>query len=306
MRYGAQSEYRPLKTVLLHRPEPGDLRWVRRDKLSYYNFTSPVDPEQYLAEYEGMVEALAADGVEIIFLTEVLGKNTEALNYIARRPNLVFTRDMATVYAEGAVIMDPLLKGRQWDGWVMRECFKRLAIPILGEIAYPAYLEGGGSVFIGDRIAAVSLCDRANEHGIEQLTSLTLKHSLDELIVVNLPQGNVHLDSVLMLVDADLAFLNFDVLDIAPTKIQRADGSQAYLWISEYLSRCGIDCLAGTTDLGMSYIACAPKRVIGYAHTDEHVKTIEERGGTFIGISGLELAKGDGGVHCMTCPILRE
>jgi arginine deiminase len=306
MRYGAQSEYRPLKTLLLHRPQPEDLCWVRKDNVCYYNFTSPVDPYAYLVEYEGMVDTFSAEGIEIIFLTEVLKHDTEALRYISRRPNLVFMRDMATVYEQGAVIMNPYLKGRQWDGWVVRECFRRLGIPLLGVIAYPGYLEGGGNLFLRDRIGAVSLCDRATEEGINQLASFTLKGSLDELVVVNVPQGTIHLDSLFMVIDENLAFLSAAELDIAPTRVLRRDGSVEYVWFKEYLEALGFECLYGSKDLDMSYLAYAPRRMIGYAQTLGNVVAIESRGGRFIGIPGVELSKGDGGVHCMTCPILRE
>ena len=306
MKYGAQSEYRPLKTLLLHRPQPEDLLWVREDNLSYYNFTSPVDPELYLAEYEAMVEAFSAKGVEILFLTEVLKDNREALNYISRRPNLVFMRDMATVYDQGAVIMNPYLKGRQWDGWVVRECFKALGIPILGEITYPGYLEGGGNLFLRDRIGIVSICDRTTEDAISQLASFTLKRSLDQLIVVNVPQGNIHLDSLFMVIDEDLAFLNRDILDISPAKILRASGSEKYIWLSGYLNELGFESIDGKTAFGMCYVAYTPRHVIGYKHTDENAGAIESRGGVITGVPGFELFKGDGGVHCMTCPLLRE
>lgn len=306
MIYGAQNEYRPLKTLLLHRPQPEDLLWVREDTLTYYNFNSPVNPEIYLAEYDAMVEAFSAQGIDIIFLTDVLKDNSEALNYIARRPNLVFMRDMATVYDQGAMIMNPYLKGRQWDGWVVRECFKAIGVPILGEIAYPGYLEGGGNLCLRERIGVVSICDRTTEHAISQLASFTLKQSLDELIVVNLPQGNIHLDSLFMVIDEDLVFLNTDKLDISPAKILRPDISEEYIWLSEYLKKLDVECLNGKTEFGMCYVAYAPRQVIGYAHTDENVEAIERRGGAVTGVSGLELIKGNGGVHCMTCPVLRE
>lgn len=45
---------------------------------------------------------------------------------------------------------------------------------------------------------------------------------------------------------------------------------------------------------------------MGYAQILGNVVAIESRGGRFIGIPGVELSKGDGGVHCMTCPILRD
>jgi arginine deiminase len=124
----------------------------------------------------------------------------------------------------------------------------------------------------------VTICDRTTEHAIRQLASFTLKQSLDELIVVNLPQGNIHLDSVFMVIDEDLAFLNTDKLDISPARILRPDSSEEYIWFSEYLKELGIECLNSKTEFGMCYVAYAPRRVVGYAHTDENVEAIECRG----------------------------
>lgn len=306
MKHGAQSEYGKLKTLLLHRPKPEDLRWVREDTISYYNFESPVEPEPFLVEFDGMVKAFADHGVEVVFLTDVLKGHDEALAYISRRPNLVYMRDMATVYHTGAVVMNPHLKGRQWDGWVVAECFRRLGVPILAEIAYPGYLEGGGVGFLLDDIGYVSICDRTTEEAIRQLAGATLGKTLDRLVVVNLPKGLVHIDGLIMVSDDRTAFVHRPILDISPTKVLHASGKVEYVWFPDYLAKLGFEVLDGENGMDLNYVAVEAGKVIGYDFCKASVPALEKRGGTVIGVKGSELVKGNGGVHCMTCPIWRE
>jgi arginine deiminase len=252
-----------------------------------------------------MVAAFAAQGVEIIFLTDVLRNHAEAMSYIARRPNLIYMRDMATVYNHGAVVMNPHLKGRQWDGWVVAECFRRLGIPVLGEIAYPGYLEGGGNGFLNNEIGYVSLCDRANEEAINQLAEYALADSLERLVVVNLPYGHVHIDGLFMVVDEKTAFVHRPVLEISPTRVLRPDGRVEHVWFLDYLEKLGFELIDGPDQMEMNYVAFAPMRLIGYDFVTTNANAIRARGGEVVTIPGGELAKGRGGVHCMTCPVLR-
>ena len=313
MKSGAQSEVKKLRRLLLHRPRPDDFRWVRQDTQAYYNIDATIEPEKFLIDYDKMVDAFAAQGVEIVFLTDVLKNHAEALRYISRRPNLTYMRDMATVYNEGAVVMNPYLKGRQWDGWVVTECFRKLGIPILGEITYPGYLEGGGNGFLNNEIGYVSLCDRANEDAIDQLASYALPKSLEQLIVVNLPAGHIHIDGLFMVVGEKAVFVHRPVLEISPTRVMHRGGRIEHVWFLDYLSELGYEIIDGpcTADImgsamNYNYVAFAPWRVIGYDYVTTNAKVIKARDGEVIAIPGLELSKGRGGVHCMTCPVLRE
>jgi arginine deiminase len=306
MRFGAQSEVQALRTLLLHRPKPEDFRFVRTDTQAYYNIEATLDPEAFIAGFDEMVNAFAAQGVEIIFLTDVLKNHAEALRYISRRPNLTYMRDMATVYNDGAVVMNPYLKGRQWDGWVVTECFKKLGIPVLGEISYPGYLEGGGNGFLNNEIGYVSLCDRANEDAIDQLASYALGKSIEQLVIVNLPNGHIHIDGLFMVVDEKTAFVHRPVLEISPTRVLHRGGKIEHVWFLDYLEALGFELIDGPDQMEMNYVAFAPGRVIGYDFVTTNANAIKARGGEVVPIPGGELAKGRGGVHCMTCPVLRE
>ncbi|MBN1919537.1 MAG: hypothetical protein JW889_16695 [Verrucomicrobia bacterium] len=305
MKFGAQSEAQTLRTLLLHRPKAGDFRWVREDTQAYYNIDATLNPEKFIADYDKMVEAFASQGVEIVFLTDVLKGHAEAMRYISRRPNLTYMRDMATVYNDGAVVMNPFLKGRQWDGWVVAECFRTMGIPILGEISYPGYLEGGGVGFLNNKIGYVSLCDRANEDAINQLASCVLSGSLEQLVVVNLPYGHVHIDGLFMVVDEKTAFAYRPVLEISPTRVLHRGGRVEHVWFLDYLEALGFDVIDGPDQNEMNYVAFAPMRAIGYDFVTTNAGVIRSRGGEVVAIPGGELAKGRGGVHCMTCPLLR-
>ena len=305
MKFGAQSEVQTLRTLLLHRPKPEDFRFVRKETQSYYNIEATLDPEGFVAGFDEMANAFAAQGVEIIFLTDVLKNHAEAMRYISRRPNLTYMRDMATVYNDGAVVMNPYLKGRQWDGWVVTECFRKLGIPILGEISYPGYLEGGGNGFLNNEIGYVSLCDRANEDAIDQLASYALGKSIEQLVVVNLPNGHIHIDGLFMVVDEKAAFVHRPVLEISPTRVLHRGGKVEHVWFLDYLEELGFELVDGPDQMEMNYVAFAPGRVIGYDFVTTNANVIRARGGQVVPIPGGELAKGRGGVHCMTCPVLR-
>jgi arginine deiminase len=306
VKFGAQSEVATLRTLLLHRPKPDDLRWVREDNSTYYNIEPTIDPEKFVADYDKMVDAFGSQGVDIVFLADVLRDHAEALRYISRRPNLTYMRDMATVYNQGAVVMNPHLKGRQWDGWVVAECFKKLGIPILGEIAYPGYLEGGGVGFLNERIGYVSLCDRSNEDAINQLASFVLGRSLEQLIVVNLPNGYIHIDGLFTVADTKAVFAYRPALEISPTRVLHSDGRIEHVWFLDYLSELGYEIIDGPRHGEMNFVACTPWHVVGYDTIKVNSEVIRSRGGEVFAIPGAELSKGHGGVHCMTCPLLRE
>jgi arginine deiminase len=124
---------------------------------------------------------------------------------------------------------------------------------------------------------------------------------------VNLPSGHVHIDGLIMAVDERTAFVHRPVLEISPTRVMHSNGEVKHVWLLDYMSsELGFRLIDGPYGMEMNYVAFAPWRVIGYDFVTDNAKIIKSNKGEVIAIPGRELVKGNGGVHCMTCPVLRD
>ncbi|MEZ4570253.1 MAG: hypothetical protein R2849_07980 [Thermomicrobiales bacterium] len=204
MEYGVRSGYGDLKRVIMHRPGE-ELHKVTPGTLAEFNFDRPVDVEAFQTDYDAMLDIFHQHDVETLLLTEVLASDDDALGYIRHRPNMTYTRDLATVFKSGAVLMGPHLRGRWGDQAMLGRAFKKLGIPILGAIEQPDFLEGGGVIPIGEDTIAASICDRANENGTRALREIILGTDAQYFLDVPLPFGEIHIDGTFMVLDESSA-----------------------------------------------------------------------------------------------------
>ena len=140
--FGVNNAYGDLKRVLMHRPGE-ELDLVTEHTLEEFHFDCKVDRGRFVSEYDTMAELLEAHGVETLFLTEVLRDDRDALGYIAHRPNMTYTRDIAAVFRSGAVLMSPHLKGRWGDQAMMGRAFRNSAFPSSAPSSLLAFSRAG-------------------------------------------------------------------------------------------------------------------------------------------------------------------
>ncbi|MBI4553016.1 MAG: hypothetical protein HY710_12200 [Candidatus Latescibacteria bacterium] len=306
--YGAQHEHGVMKRVLMHRPGT-ELEFVRPETLTAFNFSQPVDLPQFLREFDALADGLTALGVEVVLLTDVLKDEPAALDYISRRPNITYTRDLAVVLDAGVLLMSMYHKGRKGDPWVIRLAMEKLGIPIVGEVRPPGFIEGGGIMFLTERKLLVSLCDRTTESAIYQMCDLLLGDHVDEIVMVAVAEGVVHIDGVLMFVAPNLALAYRPALELYPSTIFRKGRSPEYVWLPDYLERHGVEVFeVDRTECErahVNYVTVAPLTVVGYDWAERTSAEIVRRGGRVIGVPGQQLIRGNAGPHCMTCPLLR-
>jgi N-dimethylarginine dimethylaminohydrolase len=307
--YGAQTEYGKLKRVLMHRPG-SELKHVREHTAAAYGFRRPVDIARFQSEYDNLVESISQAGAEVVPLTAVLKDEPDALAYIARRPNMCYTRDLAVVTHGGAILLSMSLKGRKGDPWIIGLAMEKLGVPVLAEIHAPGLLEGGGIQFMDERTAIVALCDRANEVAIEQFCALTLGKYLDEVVMVMVQEGNIHIDGQLMFIAPKLALGHLASLDMHPSVVFRSGRRPQYTFFSDYMDRRGVELIETTSDerkaMCINYVASAPLEAVGWSWATRLTAEIRKRGGKVWSVDGEELVNGNGGPHCLTCPIERE
>jgi N-dimethylarginine dimethylaminohydrolase len=306
--YGVSNAYGDLKRVIMHRPGP-ELGMVTEKTLAEFHFNRPVDRAKFLADYDTMIGLFQAHGVETLLLAEILKEDEDALFYMARRPNVTYTRDLAVVFSRGAVLMSPHLKGRWGDQVVMGRAFERLGVPILGAIEPPGFLEGGGVTFVGDDTAVVSLCDRANETGTRMLRDLILGKDVKYFLEVPLPFGHIHIDGIFMMLDRDLALIYPDSFRVFPCRLYE-DGRPAvrHVMFEDFLRKKNIRTIPLTWPerKGGHLNLVVTKRseaAVGFATATRVGAELARSGWHLATFPADELFQGNGGAHCMTCPL---
>ena len=309
--FGVKNAYGDLKQVLMHRPGE-ELLKVTSDSLKEYNFDAPVDYETFLSDYDVMLALFQSHGVDTVLLTDALKDDADALGFIKHRPNMTYTRDLAAVFQSGAVLMGPHLKGRWGDQRMMGRAFKKLGVPVLGGIDQPAFLEGGGVTMIGEDTAVASLCDRANEAGTKALRNLILGKDVKYFLEVPLPFGYVHIDGVFMMLDERLCLIHERTFDLFPCMLYTAGQSEPqHVMFVDFLESRGIERISLTDQerydgLLNVVVTQQGKKAIGFSGADRIGAEMAKRGWQLDTFPSETLFLGNGGAHCMTCPVLVE
>jgi N-dimethylarginine dimethylaminohydrolase len=292
----------------MHRPGR-ELRAVTDRTLEDFNFARPVDVERFAAEYDGMLEVLHRHGAETLLLRDVLADDDDAQRYMDHRPNMTYTRDLAAVFASGAVLMRPYLRGRWGDQEMLARAFARLGIPILGAIDPPGFLEGGGVTIIGDDMAVASICDRANDTGTRMLRELVVGRDVKYFLEVPLPRGHVHIDGLFMMLDDRLAIVHEPSLSVYPCRLYEAGRSGfRHVMFLELLESRSIATIPitdeqhGAGSLNV-VVTRRGKAAIGYRHTASLAPALTRHGWELTTFDASEMVAGKGGAHCMTCPV---
>jgi N-dimethylarginine dimethylaminohydrolase len=295
--------------VIVHRPGP-ELDKVTPETLREFHFARPVDREKFVADYDAMLALLRGHGVETLLLADVLAGDDDALGYMAHRPNMTYTRDLAAVFPRGAVIMGPHLKGRRGDQRMMARGFARLGVPVLGAIEPPGYLEGGGVTLVGDDTIVASLCDRANEEGTRALREMVLGQDVRYFFEVPLPFGHIHIDGIFMVLDEKLCLIYEDALRVFPGRLYEAGRAEPrHVLFPEFLDRRGFTCIPITLEERREghlnvVVTERSRRGVGFASAVRVGAEMARHGFVLSTFAADELFAGQGGAHCMTCPLL--
>jgi arginine deiminase len=251
-------------------------------------------------------------------------------------PNAVFTRDSSAWIGEGVVLspMNRLVRRRETDllRLVYRHHPRFVDAPVWfgGEARehYPATLEGGDILVVGERGLAIGLSERTSAAGIETLaTRLFAEGVVDRILVVDLPKvrSAMHLDTVVTQVDVD-AFLTYPSMTahvathaLTPRRDGRldvVDGGglpRGLAWAADLDHVRTIEPALGSLRAqreqwndANNTLALAPGEVVAYERNVATNEVLDRAGVVVRTIPAYELPRGRGGPRCMTCPVRRE
>lgn len=293
-RWGANSDVGPLRAVLMRRPgaeleridserwDPAVGALLDPDAGWYWESEEPPDLGLVHEQYEGLVELLRTEGVEVHLVEPAPARFSKAM----------YTRDPLVILPGGAVVGRLAPRMRRGEERSVTQAVGSLGMPILRTIGGTGLVEGGSFAKLTPKVAAFGTSIRCNDEGARQLEEV-LRHYAIELIVVPMAGFSIHLDGAFAMVDLDKALV---------------DARDLPYWFLARLRELGIEAIWCHPDetWAINSLALGPGRVImcdGYPYTAER---LERRGVEVLTIPYDEIQKNGGGIHCSTIELIRE
>jgi len=301
-------EYGRLRKVLMHAPGK-EIDLIDPRTYKRWLFEDAIDPEEFQKQHEGFVNTLRSEGVDVLLLSDILGKEANSLKLIEGQPNLVFTRDLVTITSAGYILMRMKSPVRRRETEIVEKAVHRLGITTLMKAQPPATIEGGDLIFADEETLLLGVGRRTNSHGLQQINRAATKSGLHRIVAMQMPPWTIHLDGTMMIIDRDLAIIHAKSARKSAAIYENGKLTER-VQILEFLRRRKMK-LIEVTDYerrrrATNLIAISPRKIVGYAGNARVTRELLKSGVDFIGVEGSELIRGAGGPRCMTAPLLRD
>jgi len=283
--FGGQTMVAPLKRVIVRRPAvvASGEEWRA---LGYLHPVDQVKSEEQHTVFRGI---LASQDIEVI----------EAGPDIPGELDAVFAFDPSIMTNAGAVLLRPGKVLRRREVMFAEDSYRRLGIPILGQIEEPGMVEGGDTMWLDDHTLAVGRGYRTNAEGIRQLREMLGAIGV-EVLAFDLPSFHgpaecLHLLSLISPVDHGLAVVYPPLMAVSFVEALRERG-----WHLIEIDENEFDSQASNV------LALAPGKLLMLDGNPNTRRRLEFAGCDVLVYDGSEISINRfGGPTCLTRPILR-
>ena len=305
--YGINHESGALKRVMVHHPGK-ELELANANPVAHH-FDMPVDIKRFISDHQELVDALKDAGVEVLLIRDLIADNKEILEQSYQAPNLVFVRDSSTMTNDGAFLFRMGLPSRRGETPVIRAAHEANGVPTALKMEEPETFEGGGFAVLEGKTAVAGLCDRTTQGALDQMGDYMLESRLSDLwITIKMPKGIVHIDGEFCELPGKVALTHPEVVNELPTTFRTREETWEGSFV-DWLREDGWDILEITDqecfDMAANFVTIDKDLAFHYTGNPRVMKEVNERGIEVVQIPGEEMRKGMGGIHCMTCPVLR-
>jgi N-dimethylarginine dimethylaminohydrolase len=280
---GLNSEWLPLKQVLLHPPGA---------ELSSGNDPKAAQlleiPDWQLARHQhvAIAQAYRAAGISVHFVDPA---------QIAS-PNLIFCADLFFMTPQGAILARPASTVRAGEErWVARRLADR-GVPILRTLSGAATFEGADALWLDPQTVLLGCGFRTNAEGARQVCAALSEIGV-ETIPVDLPVGAMHLMGILRFLDRDLALAWPARLAWRAVEALRARG---------FAVRFLPDETEATLGGALNFVTLGPRQVLMAAGNPITRAFLAQEGVACHEVVVGELLKAAGGIACLTGIVERE
>ena len=294
--WGIDNDVGKIRSILMHAPGPemGIVDVSKRieeigsygDPATgwYFQSDTPPDLDKMRAQHRAFVAALEADGVQVHYVEGV--DNT--------RLKSVYTRDPLIMVKGGAIVCRMGARIRRGEELAITRTLAKIGVPILRTISGAGVMEGGSFAWLNDKTCAIGVGVRVNREGAEQVGEV-LKRQGVELLIVDLPGYDIHLDVSFLMIDKDLALISPNGLPFSFLEELKARGIHTVEldpsddgWINNSL-------------------AIAPgKLLMPEGASNRTLDRLAAHGVTWTTIPFAAVQANGGGLHCSTTPLQRD
>lgn len=280
---GQNSEWAPLKSILLHRPGPEILS---ESDPNHLQMLAPVDLKRMQAQHDALARAYQDAGVQVHYVTP--RQNPP--------PNLIFVADLLFLTPEGAILARPASRVRAGEERFIAESLATLGVPILRSIHGLATFEGADAMWLSPEKVLIADGLRTNPAGQAQLAA-TLAEMNIEVLSVGLPFGAMHLMGTLRIVDKDLALAWPGRVPYAAVRALREQGYAVHFLPDEQ------EIITGSA---LNIVTLAPRKIMMSAGNPLTQRFYEKLNIECLTVETDELTKAAGGIGCLTGILARE
>jgi arginine deiminase len=275
---GIDSEWKPLQSVLVHRPGP-ELA-VPPDRINALQLAAPLDLPRARAEHDRMLEIYAKNQVDV----QVMAPGPSTL------PNQLYCADLLAMTPQGAILARPASTVRAGEERWVAKTLGMLGIPVLKTLTGTATFEGADLMWLDPDTAVIGRGLRTNQAAIDQITTLLAENGITTL-AFDLPFGTMHFMGMLRIVDKDLAFIwpRRTPYGLVTALKERGFAVKPLPHEPEAVS-----------NMAFNFVVLGPKKIMLPAGNPKTIAACEAMGIHCIPVPVDELQKANGAMGCMT------
>lgn len=276
--WGVASEVEDLKAVLMRRPG----KEVENFDKEAVRFTDqPLDLNLLRKQHDEIAQIYIEYGVKVYYVEEQRED----------RPNAVYCRDLMFMTPEGAIITRPGMALRRGEERYIAQTLAKIGVPIVRTINGDGIFEGANAMWIDRHTVILATSSRTNRSGYEQVEYELKRMGVTEVLHMQIPYSNIHIDGILNLASSDIAMIH---------------ASQVPYDICDAFRKRGIRILEAPSQtevretFGANFVAIKPGLVVQPTGNPRCKELLEKNGVKVISIDASEIIKGRGAIHCIT------
>lgn len=280
---GVNSEWAPLKAVLLHRP--GAELAASADP-NAVQMVETVDIEKAQQQHDTLAQAYRDAGVTVHYVNPPTMPT----------PNQMFCADLMFMTPEGCILARPASDVRAGEERQVAAALARIGVPIVRTISGRGVFEGADAAWITPKKVMVGRGIRTNIEAINQMHTVLGEMGV-ELFAFDMPIGTMHLQGMLRFADHNLVLAWPVRLAYAAVETLRAEGYRV-----EFLP----DVSEAIHNAAFNFVTLGPRKILmaaGNPVTQQFYKSLDIE---CVTVAVDELYKAAGSIGCLSGILERE